>query len=402
MKWRYELVCGAVKGHKDSEIGYLYGCSDSFNDQSVDKIKTCQDNPTKNELSLACFDLDQTLINTKSGEKFPISSSDWIWCYDNVRETLQKYSKRKYRIIIITNQAGIKDSESKMKQFKEKIEFIEEDLKVFDSSIQFELLCAPHKDVHRKPFPTLLEKVDFDRESSFFCGDGAGRPKDHTSADIKFAYNLRLRFRTPECEFLGETDSVGFRSYPIEPFEDVIRLSSTKRYQYQINDQDKPELILMVGLPASGKSYLAKEIDTSFQLSGKEVSIISLDEIKSKHKMLKTIEDCARDAKSIIIDNTNLDVQTRSDLIKSVKSVDPEYFVKIILVATPIDRCIHNNFYRYYKNYKTNPKLIPEVVYKVMNAKFVVPTKEENNEIDEIETVESGIPLELSYGFYYY
>lgn len=41
-------------------------------------------------------------------------------------------------------------------------------------------------------------------ENSFYCGDAAGRPDDHSSDDMLFARAIELKFMTPEMLFLNE------------------------------------------------------------------------------------------------------------------------------------------------------------------------------------------------------
>ncbi|VBB18286.1 DNA kinase/phosphatase Pnk1 [Yasminevirus sp. GU-2018] len=394
MHWRYVLVKDAIKGVKDSEIGYLYGESDNLKKtKSVAKRK------------IAGFDLDQTLIDTMSGKKFPKDSDDWRWAYDNVKDKLEEYHDKDFEIVIVTNQAGIKSSETKMDEFKKKIENVERDLVSSHPSVSFKLFCAVHKDVHRKPYPTFFKNLnsenDIDITNSFFCGDGAGREKDHTGADIKFAYNCAIDFMTPERLFLGDRNSVGVIEYPIKPLDPKLFDPKT-RFKYSRNDDDKPELILMVGLPASGKSFIARQIVQQCEKEGVTTNCVSLDVLKSKPKMLNAIKTSASSSETIIVDNTNLDVETRSSLIKLVKGIDDDYFVRVICVDTPYDRCLHNNLYRYYVNYKDDPKLVPEFVYKMMIKKFVKPTKDESELIDDVQTVKAGVPVEFEYLFYYF
>jgi tRNA uridine 5-carbamoylmethylation protein Kti12 len=158
----------------------------------------------------------------------------------------------------------------------------------------------------------------------------------------------------------------------------------------------------MVGLPASGKTYIAKSIQESCIIKNIKHACVSMDVVKSKPKMIKHIKQSAVNENTIIVDNTNLDVQTRSEIIKIVKSIDDEYFVRIIYVNTSLERCIHNNYYRYHKNYKTDHKLVPDFVYKMMVNKFVEPSMKENTMIDAIETVTAGSPADLSYMWYFY
>jgi DNA 3'-phosphatase len=57
---------------------------------------------------IACFDLDGTLIKTKSKKKFPVNSNDWVFAFDKniIIEKIKEYSDTNYTIIIISNQAG--------------------------------------------------------------------------------------------------------------------------------------------------------------------------------------------------------------------------------------------------------------------------------------------------------
>ena len=60
---------------------------------------------------VACFDIDGTLINTKSGKTFPINGNDWVWLYDNIKTKIQELYKNKYCIIFVSNQAILKTDE---------------------------------------------------------------------------------------------------------------------------------------------------------------------------------------------------------------------------------------------------------------------------------------------------
>nr|XP_047140884.1 bifunctional polynucleotide phosphatase/kinase-like [Hydra vulgaris] len=344
MRWKYVLVKDALIGSKDSEIGYLYGESNNVN--LINK---------PNKRKIAGFDLDQTLINTKSERRFPKDFDDWKWAHDNVKDKLKEFNDKNFEIIIVTNQAGIKKSDIKTNEFKIKIDNIEKDLIA--------------------TYPNI-----------FFCGDGAGREKDHTSADIKFAYNCAIDFITPERLFIGDTTSIGKIEYPISQLDPALFDPKTK-FKYIKNKNDKPELILMVGLPASGKSFIANNIVQIYENDGAAIDCISLDKLKTKPKMLKSIQSSAISGNTIIVDNTNLDLATRTSLIKFVKGINNNYFVRILWVNTSFDRSLHNNFYRYFVNYKDDVLLIPEFVYKMMIKKFTEPSTKENNLIDIVQTV---------------
>ena len=68
---------------------------------------------TEINTKIAAFDLDLTLITTKSKQKYATDENDWEWCYPNVIEKLQEVYKSGFKIVIICNQMGL--SNKKMK-----------------------------------------------------------------------------------------------------------------------------------------------------------------------------------------------------------------------------------------------------------------------------------------------
>eukprot|EP00026_Physarum_polycephalum_P017998 Phypoly_transcript_19419.p1 GENE.Phypoly_transcript_19419~~Phypoly_transcript_19419.p1 ORF type:complete len:219 (+),score=56.44 Phypoly_transcript_19419:2-658(+) len=56
---------------------------------------------------IAGFDLDDTLIKTKSGAKFAKNRQDWEWWDPSVPAKLQNLHSDGYKIVIFTNQGGI-------------------------------------------------------------------------------------------------------------------------------------------------------------------------------------------------------------------------------------------------------------------------------------------------------
>jgi bifunctional polynucleotide phosphatase/kinase len=389
MKWKYFQIKEAIKGTQNSEIGYLYGSS-NFSSRSPEnrglKLKNRK---------IAGFDLDSTLITTKSGKKFPKNSEDWRWLYDGVKDKLHELSDNDYDIIIVTNQGGIKSSEVKLKEFKTKIEDIESDLNDTYDDVSFEIYCAIHKDVHRKPYPTFLEGFSIDKKNSFYCGDAAGRTGDHSDSDIKFAHNLKIMFRTPEFMFEDDETSQGILEYHMK---DNKNTSNKSKYKYDKNTEDKPELILMVGLPASGKSTIARMICDKYSNTYDDtIEIISLDEIKTKARMIKKMKSLANIGQSMIIDNTNIESKTRTELIDVVKNIDESYYVRVINMNTSFDKCVHNNYYRYYINHMNDSKLVPEFVLKMMKSKLILCKKEENKLIDLVETTQAENPTDPKY-----
>lgn len=351
---------------------YVYGLSKNY----------IRENKT---IKMAGFDMDGTLIDTLSGNKFPRNSEDWKWKYENVKKILNRYYKKQYNIIIVTNQAGIKDNETKLNVWKKKIEYMEADILLSYPLLQFKIYCLTHKDIHRKPYPKIFENIKFD-ESSFFCGDGAGRSEDHTDADIKFAYNIGVNFYTPENIFCKNTQIITI-DYPVN-FD-----KKTIPYQYVFNN--KPELIIMFGLPASGKSFWSQYIINIHNQSNRSIDYVNMDTLKTKTKMKRAICTGVKNKNNILVDNTNLDKNTRKNIIDLVRTINSEYYVRVIVLKTSFSRILHNNSYRHY----TTNKVIPEFVLKMMKNKMEKPDYDEP--IDLIEKIEFKQPDDNMYYFYY-
>lgn len=102
----------------------------------------------------------------------------------------------------------------------------------------------------------------------------------------------------------------------------------------------------------------------------------------------------------MIIDNTNLNVSTRAEIIKTVRKISRQYFVRIVYMTTSVERSMHNNYYRYFKHHMQNRKLVPDFVYKMMIKKFEIPTKKEK--VDLIESVKPTAPIDTDYYLRYY
>ena len=113
---------------------------------------------------LAMFDLDYTLIKTKSGKTFPVNKNDWTWLYTEIPKKLEELYNDNYSIIIISNQLGISLGKTNIEDFKFKITKIRESLK-----IPINFFVATHDDKYRKPrigfWKLLLKKntIDIDK-----------------------------------------------------------------------------------------------------------------------------------------------------------------------------------------------------------------------------------------------
>ena len=72
------------------------------------------------------FDMDGTLITTKSGRVFPLNHEDWKLLFEpQVKQKVQKlFHEENYKIVIITNQNGLGTGKLTESDFKQKVESI--------------------------------------------------------------------------------------------------------------------------------------------------------------------------------------------------------------------------------------------------------------------------------------
>lgn len=398
MKWVYLNSKLERFDFSEDSSGFYYGTSlnDPIHPQEITNQK------------IAAFDLDSTLIKTKSGKTFAINASDWKWFSSNVPNVLQKYYSMGYRIMIITNQARIKNNQNLLETFKEKMEQIEISLANYSnmtSGMTFEVFCLNHKNVFRKPYPTLIDvlfKTVIDSKS-FFCGDAANRPGDHSNSDAAFAYNSFLSFCTPEQLFLSEKENGSMLESGNRPNKKISLEYKPK--------SDKPELIIMVGYPGSGKSSICQKIlqDSLFSLKSyddfrksKRIHILSLDELKTRPKLYAEMHKIIYKRETMLIDNTNLSSDDRDKLIQILKDdgCRNDYVVRAICVQRTLEESYRLNCYRFYKTYTVDNKFIPLHVYKMMGAKFSQPNTE-MEDIDIVELVEPGDPIDIANIFHF-
>ena len=127
---------------------------------------------TKPSKLVASFDLDGTLIRTKSGKKFAKDKDDYKYSFDNVIEKLHNLMENGYKIVIFTNQKGISMNKVSKTDIINKIE------KLFPFADYF---IACNDDIYRKPMIGMYEKfikLNCEYEDMFYVGDAAGRKGD--------------------------------------------------------------------------------------------------------------------------------------------------------------------------------------------------------------------------------
>eukprot|EP01132_Coremiostelium_polycephalum_P004718 gene4718-5892_t len=351
------------------------------------------------------FDMDDTLIHTKSGNTFAVNRNDWKWLDDSVPEKLKKlYKEDGYQIVIFTNQGGIKSGskydQSKFKAVSGKINDLEEEL-----GIPLVAFMAADDDAWRKPNLKMWQfmsdectdgNVAVDISQSFYIGDAAGRPKgwkagrekDFSSSDRGFAMAVGLQFQTPEEFFLGEAPynySQNQETDPDVPF--APRTGNIIEGGGEIT-RKKQEIVISVGYPGSGKSTLAKKY---FEPAG--YVIVNRDTLKTQDKCAAAVKLALSSGKSVIVDATHPTVANRAKYIELGK----EYKVNIrcLRFTTSYNLSMHLNYFRERKD--SNNKHVSQMVYNKMRKDLEEPSTSEGfNEVNKVNLILDLDPSEES------
>ncbi len=297
---------------------------------------------------LYAFDLDGTLINTKSSKTFPVDADDWI-IINNSFERLAKLSKDS-TVIIITNQK-LKDQElviAKLNNISAMLPGIA-------------IYAALEDDEYRKPGIGVYKELPTGITEFNYIGDAAGRQGDHSDSDAKFLFNVKLynrfsklaiktNFYTPEKFFLGVEEVYkmdNFTGYnPLDYINSYKVNKIAEAYQSAIEECTKHNIIIMSGPPASGKTSFAKILEQ------RGFTRISLDETKFKKSLLTD---------KIVIDATHPNAESLNKYGLNVEDV--------FIVRMDVDKLMakHLNTIRswYYRVDK-----IPDIAYNVYYKKY--------------------------------
>lgn len=149
-------------------------------------------------MKLLMCDLDGTLIQTRSGAKFPKYAADWKFI-DGVQENLIKYHKEGWSIVIISNQGGKNKT-----LISKKMASVYNTLKGLDVQIYI----AHKYDHYRKPETGIFDEFILAQVSQhakiLWVGDAMGREGDFSDSDLKFGENLQAKYPKLDIEIHNE------------------------------------------------------------------------------------------------------------------------------------------------------------------------------------------------------
>lgn len=149
---------------------------------------------------------------------------------------------------------------------------------------------------------------------------------------------------------------------------------------YELFDDTWGEVVMLSGLPGTGKDYFIKE-------KFPDIPMISLDEIRKENKISPTdnqgkVANIARDIakeylrrhQPFVWNATNITPQTRESLVSLFETYKAK--VRIIYLETDYDRLIKQN--------QNRKEMVPTIVIGGMLKKLVPPTA---NEAENVEWV---------------
>lgn len=200
------------------------------------------------------------------------------------------------------------------------------------------------------------------------------RKKDHSCADRLLAMNLNLSFYTPEEHFLGtekDRSKVWLRpSFNPKSISETTPLVEPSTAKLTSSSQ---EIILLVGFPGSGKSFVCREY-----LKPAGYEIINRDTLSTQQKCIAAINTATSGGKSCAIDNTNPDPTTRKRYIEEAKRL--KLLIRCFLFNASYEQAKHNNKFRELTD--DSHAKISDMVFNVYKSKYVEPSVKEG--FDEV------------------
>lgn len=246
-----------------------------------------------------------------------------------------------------------------------------------------------------------IESVKCKYPRIFFVGDAAGRPGDHSSADLKFALNAGMHFFTPEEFFLGQAAPSlplllrRFQSAvsavpaskepktkeqwlirkdgklqrhtttkertvdaiwdPSELLKRIARVECSQMPTGQLGkagdilpseagemlqvQQPIQELVVLVGAPGSGKSTLVEWLFPNH-------AVVRQDDLKEKAKCVELCIRLLKEGKNVVVDRQNATRKERQLFIDLARQHAPGCSLRGVALLWPKELCLHLGQFR--------------------------------------------------------
>ncbi|RLL94541.1 hypothetical protein CFD26_104270 [Aspergillus turcosus] len=358
------------------------------------------DQPARREKAkVAAFDLVSPAGFTKFEDKLTTHDAGLHFGRDSLRQQLSPglfglevvFSQRTdetagaecgWAVVIMSNQkrislqkdlkGGRADSKS-LTNFKERVTGVMRQI-----DIPISVYAATEDDENRKPrtgmWREFVEDYDLDvfgvdLAASFYVGDAAGRPRDHSAVDRGFALNVGIPFKTPEEFFLNKAA----KNVP-ELFNpsSYLKTDSADNVPVPFARQSPRELVIFCGSPGAGKSTFYWN-----HLEPLGYERVNQDNLKTRQKCIKVAKEFLAAGSSVAVDNTNADPNTRAEWVRVAKEFNVP--IRCIHFTSPPELCKHNNAVRA-ANRSLNPESrpsLPGIAFGDFLKRFKEPTLDE-------------------------
>ena len=317
---------------------------------------------------IAAFDLDGTLIATKSKRRFPKDNNDWKLVNEKVALKLQYLHREGYTIVVFTNQKNLEKRMSTA-DFKEKCGNIQEAIGVpmlFYVSLEDGYMRKPFPgmfEVHKNQHPVMLEE-------SFYVGDAWSKEHCFSNSDLCFAQNCQITFYKARDFFAVVADVCALAEPYVEvtpsPFvgRDPQFVATQLQLRQFLTDKD---YVFIVSPPASGKTTFCKRYLPEFVR-------LSRDDHKgvAYRKIIKENAD-----NKIVFDNTNSTFRAREKILSYL----PKKRVGYIVRQVSKEQAFFLNKYRCFVT-KGAEEPLPDVAIYSYYKRLQIPTGDEVFHID--------------------
>ncbi|PVH92059.1 PNK3P-domain-containing protein [Periconia macrospinosa] len=336
------------------------------------------------------FDLDGTLVKTKSGSLHAQDETDWVWWDPIVPSRLRKlYKEEGTVIVIVTNQGRLTtpkgDEAPEAALFKAKLDDICSQL---DVPVVIYAACA--NDKWRKPRLGCWHKMQDDfKELGFFSipweravlvGDAAGRETDHADADWHFSLNAAIDFHTPEEFFLHAIPE--HRNHMFDPVSHLCLQpeddDEVDKALFQILEQESPAaLVMLIGLPGSGKTtFFRARVLKSYRVAYINPRGGTTTTTQASKSPLEIAQQHLREGKHVVVD----DLHTRASERNSWVTLARNHSARTVAIffTAPLDLCIHNDAVRALGTLSNDANekrpVYPRNRFKLLAKEFEPPT----------------------------
>lgn len=167
------------------------------------------------------------------------------------------------------------------------------------------------------------------------------------------------------------------------------KISPAQFLPVKLEDFKSMDIILIAGLPASGKSHFARSFFsksdrirvnraeirhmlfemTHFDEPWHTDSFTESDEVLVKHLEGKIIQHYLDQRKKLLVDNSSITVRSRAAYIQTARRYRKT--IGLIMIATPVEKCLERNR----RKDRDNP--VPETLISRLYSNLQIPQKSE-------------------------